>query len=137
MTTDLAALPLHMCDGSRGPFVNGFLLVLKTLYGADLFSGRNPSGIDFDATFSDVGIKTLQDVQHTYGWYSSEDFGPRERELFKDEFDISVEDIAGLFPGTTIFVQPDGTELTWTSPSATQSAAGVSDLFTQGSANIS
>lgn len=97
-------IPKYMQKGSEGPHVVPFQSYL---------AGKFPhSGIVADGVYGDITAAVTIRLQHGGRIEKDGDCGPDTRQLMRGRgFDLEVAMMA--IPGTTKFVQPDGTKIEW------------------------
>lgn len=98
-------VPPFMNKGSRGPHVT----VLHIL----LFGMGKGEGIVMDGDYGSVTAEKVAKFQQDMGLDHDGNFGPITREELKCFFDFDFEAACQTIPGTTSFVQPDGTVIEW------------------------
>lgn len=75
----------------------------------------DPSGIELDGEFGEVGIRALNKFQEAHGGKATGDFDVDTRTDFEEELGITLDNLALIGEGTTVFVQPDGSKIMWSS----------------------
>jgi peptidoglycan hydrolase-like protein with peptidoglycan-binding domain len=118
-TSTANPVPNFMECGTSGPVVNAWLLALKVWS-----RGRNMqfTGLVFDGIFGSRGVALTKIFQQCEGLFADGGVGPVTRAKFQEVTGVSFEELANAFPGTTIFVQPDSSEVSWTSPADLKAA---------------
>lgn len=119
--------PQYMEKGSRGPAVN---LVLEFLQGWGRGQGRLFKSIKGDCHYGNMGAACAMEFQRAHGGLEPDGgWGPKTRAVAKEEYGFDFEEAARHSGGTTIFVQPDGTEVAWSPEAADEVAAEHADGF--------
>lgn len=106
-------VPEYMNKGSDGPHVTVVHILLCVAGYRETSDGRK---IAFDQNHGDVTAACLSDLQKDLNLDADGNFGPDTRDAVNQAFCLDFETVCMAVPGTTIFVQPDGTEIEWTSP---------------------
>ena len=112
-------LPQYMEKGSHGPFcvaVNAFLVGVAAVWS----SVSDPEFVA-DVVYGEKAVVLMKDYQSDSGLKVDGGCGPETRaEMKSDGFDSDV--VANCLHGVTVFVQPDGSEISW-SPVVAEIAA--------------
>jgi murein L,D-transpeptidase YcbB/YkuD len=103
-------LPPHMRKGSRGPAVVPLLAFLA----GDVINVHSIApGFRNDDVYGECAVKLMMDYQASHGLKVDGDCNLETRKFFKMAKCFDFELAARLVGGTTLFVQPDGTEISW------------------------
>jgi len=112
-------LPKYMEKGSRGPFcvaVNAFLTGHASAW------GMPDSEFAVDQLYGGRAVELMKSYQSDSNLEDDGGCGPKTRTAMKEDgFDVDV--VANCLPGVTVFVQPDGSEISWSPQGAAMAAA--------------
>lgn len=98
-------IPPFMEKGSKGPHtLIPQLVACGAGYGKDIV---------FDGNYGDVTAGAMSQLQARNGIDTDGSCGPETRRTMKHRYNVDFEKACRLIPGTTIFIQPDGSEIPW------------------------
>lgn len=97
-------IPRYMEKGSKGPHVALLQAFLAGKFGVD--------NLVIDGDYGDVTAGLVKKFQHGNRLEKDGNCGPKTRETMKTR-GFNFEIAATAIPGTTGFVQPDGTKIEW------------------------
>ena len=104
----MESFPQHMQKGSKGPHITLLQAVLCGLgYGDNLM---------FSQYYDVITTEAVASFQKSCRLSTDGRLGPETRRALVDACDFNFEAACRVVPGTTVFVQPDGSEVAWTSP---------------------
>lgn len=104
--------PQYMQKGSRGPAVN-LILIALAVWAEFKGGGKHELAIVCDGEYGETAAAVMMAFQKSRGLEPDGHFGPSTRSVFLADFGFHFESVARSTGGTTIFVQPDGTEIAW------------------------
>lgn len=110
-------VPEYMELGSRGPHVS--------ILHAFLFGALYGQSLVLDQDYGGETTKAVNCLQVDQGVGADGNFGPETRKMVKSDFSFDFAAACESVPGTTIFVQPDGSEIEWTSPAPIKLVVGI------------
>jgi hypothetical protein len=99
--------PRYMEKGSRGPAVN---LILAFLIG---WGRGDIKDVVPDADYGEKGAGHMKRFQTSHGLDADGGCGPETRSFLLNRYGFDFEAAAQATGGTTVFVQDDGTEISW------------------------
>jgi hypothetical protein len=115
----MQSLPPNMCKGSKGPHVS----ILHAFFcGMVPFHSAKALGkeLQFDAEYGNVTEQLVADLRVDLGPRTlpkvDGNFDKKLRATLKTIVNFDFETLCETIPGTTYFVQPDGSTIIWTSP---------------------
>jgi len=97
-----------MEKGSHGPAVN---LILVFLLG---WAYSSEGGVICDCQYGEIGTALMAKYQADHGLSPDGGCGPETRRQMLNIYGFNFQAAAESTGGTTIFVQPDGSQLEWT-----------------------
>ena len=98
-------IPRYMNQGSEGPHVT---LVQVVLCGVGM--GEH---MTFDGYYSHLVAAKVKRMQELLHIEADGNFGPVTRQAVKDVYGLDFAAACQTIPGVTVFVQPDGQEISW------------------------
>lgn len=108
-------IPTYLEKGSKGPAVVPLLVFLLTW--ASLFGEEVPEGFQTDDELGERGMLLIAKYQEFEGLTVEGGCGPEMRASLLSRYNFDFELVANSVGGETIFVQPDGQQISW-SPEA-------------------
>ncbi len=109
------SVPSYMEKGSQGPAVD---IVLKFLTFLTMIRGECGQGlpkIEIDGDYGGTAVAHMKRLQQDLGLEPDGGFGPETRDRLREvaDLDFTTACLSMLKNGPTVFVQPDGTQITW------------------------
>jgi hypothetical protein len=104
------AIPQHLVNRSHGAAINALLAFLSRY-----LLPREKGELKFDAVFGNTGTMLLMRFQkhHSHALRVTGDLDAGTRAQMKSYYDFDFDEAARSTGGTTVFVQSDGSQISW------------------------